>query len=255
MYGAVQMSDTSILNFPYLSGVEFANGATLFYRKYLELKNLDFNVKLVINYSRHQNEPVVVITKNFIYNTAESTLFDDIEEIPTLEINENIPVEDQDIEYVSDTVQGVENTLDIDAIIDSTTFPLLSEFTIEYHVVYSSTWKCPVLYFRIYNQDGSTLDLDMIKSFIIKNDGNLRMFHENLADTIGLQDHPYLNTPFYFIHPCKTHDLLKSVSDVSGEKQSPFQNPSGISIDAFISVYLSLVGPPVSLYLPLEFVV
>jgi ubiquitin-like-conjugating enzyme ATG10 len=52
-----------------------------------------------------------------------------------------------------------------------------------------------------------------------------------------IQDHPILGTPYYFIHPCRTADLLQDIQKANKD----------ISHEQLLQVWLGLVGGVVNI--------
>uniref|UniRef100_A0A493SU71 Ubiquitin-like-conjugating enzyme ATG10 n=1 Tax=Anas platyrhynchos platyrhynchos TaxID=8840 RepID=A0A493SU71_ANAPP len=147
----------------------------------------------------------------------------------------------------------------------------------EYHVLYSSSYQVPVLYFRACFLDvhlvtrysiatatvilltilsgrkeehraflqghyGRPLTLDEIwKSVHACYQARLL---EGPWDTITQQEHPLLGQPFFVLHPCRTNEFMSSVL-ASSRKQNRHTN--------YIILWLSTVGPVVGLNLPLSY--
>ncbi|XP_009985697.1 PREDICTED: ubiquitin-like-conjugating enzyme ATG10, partial [Tauraco erythrolophus] len=112
----------------------------------------------------------------------------------------------------------------------------------EYHVLYSSSYQVPVLYFRACFLDGRPLTLDEIwKSVHACYQARLL---EGPWDTITQQEHPLLGQPFFVLHPCRTNEFMSSVL-TSSQKQDRHTN--------YIILWLSTVGPVVGLNLPLSY--
>jgi ubiquitin-like-conjugating enzyme ATG10 len=57
-----------------------------------------------------------------------------------------------------------------------------------------------------------------------------------------MQDHPILGTPFYFIHPCRTADLLK---DIQAENNR-------ISAQELLQVWIGLAGGVIGIPTPVS---
>ncbi|XP_062985721.1 ubiquitin-like-conjugating enzyme ATG10 [Elgaria multicarinata webbii] len=112
----------------------------------------------------------------------------------------------------------------------------------EYHVLYSSSYQAPALYFRAGFLDGRPLTLDEIWK------GVHECYRERLQqgpwDTITQQEHPLLGQPFFVLHPCRTNEFMASVLS-SSHKQNKSTN--------YIISWLSIVGPVVGLNLPLSY--
>ncbi|XP_071586485.1 ubiquitin-like-conjugating enzyme ATG10 [Heliangelus exortis] len=112
----------------------------------------------------------------------------------------------------------------------------------EYHVLYSSSYQVPVLYFRACFLDGRPLTLDEIwKSVHACYQARLL---EGPWDTITQQEHPLLGQPFFVLHPCRTNEFMTSILTAS-QKHNRHTN--------YIILWLSTVGPVVGLNLPLSY--
>ncbi|KAJ2630117.1 hypothetical protein H4R22_002892 [Coemansia sp. RSA 1290] len=112
---------------------------------------------------------------------------------------------------------------------------------VEYHVVYSASWRVPVLYMRVLLSDQSqvVLDIEQVTKLLVA-DQQMRGAIEavEFGGALGIQDHPVLNEPFVYLHPCHTATLLRAV---------------GVPIDAsnYMGAWLSLTGSAVGLTLKL----
>ncbi|XP_014450898.2 ubiquitin-like-conjugating enzyme ATG10 [Alligator mississippiensis] len=112
----------------------------------------------------------------------------------------------------------------------------------EYHVLYSSSYQVPVLYFRACFLDGRPLTLDEIWEGV--HECYQARLLEGPWDTITQQEHPLLGQPFFVLHPCRTNEFMASVLALS-QKENRYMN--------YISSWLSIVGPVVGLNLPLSY--
>ncbi|KAK2510715.1 Atg10, partial [Columba guinea] len=112
----------------------------------------------------------------------------------------------------------------------------------EYHVLYSSSYQVPVLYFRACFLDGRPLSLDEIWRSV-HTCYQARLL-EGSWDTITQQEHPLLGQPFFVLHPCRTNEFMSSVL-TGTRKQNRHMN--------YIILWLSTVGPVVGLNLPLSY--
>lgn len=78
--------------------------------------------------------------------------------------------------------------------------------TVEFHVVYSESFACPVLYLNVSRCDGSILSYSHLYQLFF----GLESSSQPAANLIlTQQDHPILNRPFFFLHPCKTNEWMK----------------------------------------------
>jgi Autophagocytosis associated protein, active-site domain len=133
------------------------------------------------------------------------------------------------------------------------TFPCPSEpareIRIDYHVLLSETWQVPVLYFApLWNDTLEPLALKEVYAFIVEKSskdavedvgvmGGISHGVSFLIFQMLTQDHPILGTPHYFIHPCRTADLLQDIQKDNKE----------ISHEQLLQVWLGLVGGVVNI--------
>ncbi|XP_055919202.1 ubiquitin-like-conjugating enzyme ATG10 [Eupeodes corollae] len=109
-------------------------------------------------------------------------------------------------------------------------------FEIEYHVVYSTSYQVPVLYFRGSRSDGKPIGLEDAWNIFQNPSGDSRS-RSDMLSTLTQSDHPVLFTPFLGLHPCRTAELL---------------NQMGVSGNSILT-FLSLMGPFVKLNLKNEY--
>jgi len=106
----------------------------------------------------------------------------------------------------------------------------------DYHIVYSTSYQVPVLYFNAYHQDGSLLDWEEIWNDLPENFQN----EEKRWNLITQNDHPVLGIPFYFIHPCETAKLVEVL-------QSTETTNNRNVLLSWLSVVAPVVGLPLSI--------
>ncbi|XP_021762780.1 ubiquitin-like-conjugating enzyme ATG10 [Chenopodium quinoa] len=114
----------------------------------------------------------------------------------------------------------------------------------DFHIVYSSSYRIPVLYFRGYNSDGQTLMLDQIERDLPSR--SVEVLTESKWTFITQQEHPYLNRLWYTLHPCGTNELMKlllSNTSLSEDK---------VGTECYIISWLSVVSQVVGLRMPLQ---
>ncbi|XP_050800812.1 ubiquitin-like-conjugating enzyme ATG10 isoform X2 [Gopherus flavomarginatus] len=112
----------------------------------------------------------------------------------------------------------------------------------EYHVLYSSSYQVPVLYFRACFLDGRPLTLDEIWEGV--HECYRARLLEGPWDTITQQEHPLLGQPFFVLHPCRTNEFM---APVMANSQRENRNIN------YVTSWLSIVGPVVGLNLPLSY--
>ncbi|XP_018795693.1 PREDICTED: ubiquitin-like-conjugating enzyme ATG10 [Bactrocera latifrons] len=118
---------------------------------------------------------------------------------------------------------------------------------IEYHVVYSISYQVPVLYFRIYRNDGSMLCIEeawrIFRDYGDDDsrtngvDGTVPHTATDMLSIMTQLDHPVLGKPYIAIHPCRTAELLAQAGNSRNN----------------ILTFISLMGPYVQLNLSNEY--
>lgn len=98
---------------------------------------------------------------------------------------------------------------------------------LEHHIVYSTSYQVPVIYFKATFSDGTPLSHNEIFQYIIP---------DTYQDAVVSQnDHPILGIPCWYIHPCDTRSLMNTMTF----------DP----VD-YIKVWLSAYGPIVKCSIP-----
>ncbi|XP_057508814.1 ubiquitin-like-conjugating enzyme ATG10 isoform X1 [Actinidia eriantha] len=138
------------------------------------------------------------------------------------------------------------NWSDQDDAIDNTTLSCAHEtHHYDFHIVYSSSYRVPVLYFRAYCSDGQPLDLDDIEKDLPANAA--KVLTESKWTFITQEEHPHLNRPWYTLHPCGTSEWMKLllVTDASRAK-------GRVAFEKYLVSWLSVVGQVIGLRTPIE---
>uniref|UniRef100_A0A8C9W892 Ubiquitin-like-conjugating enzyme ATG10 n=2 Tax=Scleropages formosus TaxID=113540 RepID=A0A8C9W892_SCLFO len=112
----------------------------------------------------------------------------------------------------------------------------------EYHVLYSSSYQTPVLYFRASALDGRPLSLEEMWDNVHPS-YRRRLLHSPW-DTITQQEHPCLGQPFFVLHPCRTWDFMSPILEAAQNECRKLN---------YIVSWLSVVGPMVGLEIPLSY--
>ncbi|KAM6591827.1 ubiquitin-like-conjugating enzyme ATG10 [Cannabis sativa] len=115
----------------------------------------------------------------------------------------------------------------------------------DFHIVYSASYRVPVLYFRAYCIDGQPLKLEEIEKDLPSSSSKVLV--ESKWTFITQEEHPYLNRPWYKLHPCGTSEWMKLLfqSDTCVAKH-------GLSIELYLFSWLSVVGQVFGLRIPPE---
>ncbi|XP_043690475.1 ubiquitin-like-conjugating enzyme ATG10 isoform X2 [Telopea speciosissima] len=132
-----------------------------------------------------------------------------------------------------------------DESIDDATLSYAEEIHFyDFHIVHSASYGVPVLYFHAYFSDGRFLALDDIKKDLPPS--SLKMLKESKWTFITSEEHPYLNRPWYTLHPCGTSEWMKLLflgnNSLTKEKRA---------IQLYLVSWLSVVGQVVGLRIPL----
>ncbi|ORX50555.1 hypothetical protein DM01DRAFT_1096478 [Hesseltinella vesiculosa] len=113
--------------------------------------------------------------------------------------------------------------------------------TLDYHILFSPSYQVPVLYLDAFFTDGRQLTLDDLYRLVIppvyKDD--LQKAHLQAQGSVTQADHPILGRPFWYVHPCDTQTLLRTLSPAP-------------PLDAYMKTWLSLVGPVFQCPVPLH---
>ncbi|XP_034689362.1 ubiquitin-like-conjugating enzyme ATG10 isoform X2 [Vitis riparia] len=139
------------------------------------------------------------------------------------------------------------NCLGKDEYIDNATLSYRQDVRyFDFHIVYSASYRVPVLYFRTYSSDGQPLLLEDIEKELPGNSTNVLM--ESKWTFITQEEHPYLNRPWYKLHPCGTSEWMKLLflTDPS------LGGSQGVPVELYLSSWISMVGQAVGLKVPLE---
>jgi len=109
--------------------------------------------------------------------------------------------------------------------------------TVEYHILLSPIYSVPVLYFNIYPISIASAPVHNISDVY-----SVLVPAHRLQDieSIGVQggisqgDHPILQRPFWFIHPCNTAEALKEWGE-------------GLNLENYLMIWLGMVQDVVRL--------
>ncbi|WZY96140.1 hypothetical protein YC2023_068469 [Brassica napus] len=117
----------------------------------------------------------------------------------------------------------------------------------DYHIVHSASYMVPMLYFRGYSSDGKPLSLDVIKRDLPSSSVSLLL--ESKWTFITQEEHPYLNRPWFKLHPCGTEEWIKLLSESSSS------DGCQIPVELYLVSWFSVVGQVVGLKIPREMLI
>jgi hypothetical protein len=132
-----------------------------------------------------------------------------------------------------------------------------------FSVVYSDTYRVPVLYFHVQNPDGSPCSRSQVVQWLSPTSastekGENSSTEESLSGTtetsswefVSQEQHPHTGFPSYFLHPCRTSERMKLLQEVatvplddSNDTQSSWSSSSSIH---FLWAWMSMILPAVN---------
>ncbi|KAL6652461.1 hypothetical protein ACP70R_011386 [Stipagrostis hirtigluma subsp. patula] len=135
---------------------------------------------------------------------------------------------------------------DAEAVADDTWVQSSSDdaHVYDFHVVYSYSYKVPVLYFQSYLTGGQLLTLDEIKQDLPSNSS--KVLTKSKWTFITREEHPHLSRPWFTLHPCGTSDFMKLLLEETKIVETREQSLQ------YLPAWLSVVGQAVGLKIPLE---
>ncbi|KAI7820683.1 autophagocytosis associated protein [Gamsiella multidivaricata] len=117
--------------------------------------------------------------------------------------------------------------------------------TVTYHIVFSPSYQVPVLYFNAYRPDGVAIPIEDIYRSLVPEDWQSSIRDAGLNGGISQQDHPILNGPFFYMHPCETVSLMETILS-----DQTFHESRRSFLDSYITTWLSLTGQAVGVTIP-----
>ncbi|KNE62710.1 hypothetical protein AMAG_07898 [Allomyces macrogynus ATCC 38327] len=146
---------------------------------------------------------------------------------PAANVGAGLECVDDDLTFQADEVDVSDN---------EPARPASSWLQWEIHVVYHATYACPALYFRGSALDGRVLDeVAAVQALEYMRAAShlaapVSTAMGPFASAVAAGPHPALGTPFLYLHPCQTHDLL-----------APILGPPGFTARVLLA-WLSTVG-------------
>jgi hypothetical protein len=97
-----------------------------------------------------------------------------------------------------------------DVIVDPDTVPMMQQLVQwKFSIVFSDTWRVPVLYFTVKDGDGTPFLRSQVLNVIDVDE-------KEIADTwdfVSYEEHPITGEPSFFLHPCQTFARLQLLQD------------------------------------------
>lgn len=112
--------------------------------------------------------------------------------------------------------------------------------TAEYHIILSSSYQIPVLYFQITVRSSGVplpVSLSDVYTILVPADSRVAVEKVGVMGGISQGDHPVLGLPYYFVHPCNTIEAMREWGE-------------GMGPEAYLGVWMGFVGGVVGLWMP-----
>ncbi|KAG0284410.1 hypothetical protein BGZ96_011218 [Linnemannia gamsii] len=128
----------------------------------------------------------------------------------------------------------------------------LDYLSVNYHIVFSPSYQVPVLYFNAYRPDGAAISLEELYEFLVPEEWRGAIRNAGLNGGISQQDHPVLNTPYFYMHPCETVPLMETILQSNSSPTSVGDGPS--YLERYVVTWLSLTGQAIGVSVPTNMV-
>ncbi|KAK8654084.1 hypothetical protein V6N13_128061 [Hibiscus sabdariffa] len=157
---------------------------------------------------------------------------------------------EEDVDQISQIDTGEEETscAGNEDVIDDATLVQSSHHELHYcdfHIVYSSTFRVPVLYFRAYCSDGSSFPLDEIEKELPA--CSAKELSKSKWTFITQEEHSYLKIPWYKLHPCGTAEWMKLLF-LSDAAKPKFE----VVLELYLLSWFSVVSQVFGLRIPFK---
>ncbi|XP_072514744.1 ubiquitin-like-conjugating enzyme ATG10 isoform X2 [Salminus brasiliensis] len=136
----------------------------------------------------------------------------------------------------------IEDQVDDDASTACAVCVMQDVILYEYHVLYSSSYQVPILFFTVSTLDGRLLSLEELWNTI--HPAYKKQLLQWPWDTLTQQEHPILGQPFFMLHPCHTEEFMRPVLQMANAEKRRIN---------YIVTWLSIVGPMVKLEVPISY--
>ncbi|KAG0055064.1 hypothetical protein BGZ83_009700 [Gryganskiella cystojenkinii] len=120
--------------------------------------------------------------------------------------------------------------------------------SVSYHIVFSPSYQVPVLYFNAFRPDGTAIGLEEIYESLVPEEWRSSVRDAGLSGGISQQDHPLLNVPYFYMHPCETVSLMETILKNQEQEQEP--NSHSSYLNSYISTWLSFTGQAIGISVP-----
>lgn len=117
---------------------------------------------------------------------------------------------------------------------------IFERVSVDFSILWSSIYQVPVLWFTLHRiPSGVSTGIEAVYQHLVP-----EIFHSGLRQigvigAISIANHPISDLPAFFVHPCNTAEALQAACQ-----------DRRCSEEAYIMIWLGLVGPSVNLYVP-----
>jgi hypothetical protein len=119
-----------------------------------------------------------------------------------------------------------------------------SDFESEWNfsIVYSETWRMPVLYFHVQQRDGTPCTRNHVLKVL---QGDSHSHQNQVADSwdfVSHEEHPVSRCPSFFLHPCRTQERLATLLQTANSSISD----EALQLLSWMSMIFPSVGCSIS---------
>lgn len=128
------------------------------------------------------------------------------------------------------------------------------DLLINYDIVYSPTYQVPVLYITFQQPPGASItdprtvtptSVDQVHELLVPASAQAQIKDVGVMGALSMTDHPVTGTPAYFVHPCRT-------AEVMGDLFGSADNGASDDWNMYLLIWIGLVGGSVGLDVPAE---
>jgi hypothetical protein len=116
-----------------------------------------------------------------------------------------------------------------------------SESEWNFSIVYSETWRVPVLYFHVQQRDGTPCTRNYVLEVL---QGDSHSHQNKVADSwdfVSHEEHPVSRCPSFFLHPCRTRERLETL-----QANSNISSDEALRLLSWMSMIFPSVGCSIS---------
>lgn len=104
----------------------------------------------------------------------------------------------------------------------------------------------------LYLIDGAAISLEELYESLVPEEWRGAIRNAGLSGGISQQDHPVLNTPYFYMHPCETVPLMETILQSNSIPTTAGDGPSYLK--HYIMTWLSLTGQAIGVSVPTDMV-